>query len=155
MRNNIVAASGFFNPLHSGHIRYLRAAKALGNTLVVIVNSDAQVEIKGSRKFMDEEERMDIVSSLKFVDFALIAIDEDGTVAKTLATIKPDIFAKGGDRTIDNLPENEKIACKEHGIEIFENVGGHKISSSSSILDDFLRREMPPGRIGFDPLDGD
>jgi D-beta-D-heptose 7-phosphate kinase/D-beta-D-heptose 1-phosphate adenosyltransferase len=126
--------SGYFNPVHKGHIRYLKEAKELGGRLVVIVNNDKQVRIKGSKPFMGEQERLEIVSAIKYVDEALIAIDKDGTVIETLKFVKPDIFAKGGDRTLDNIPERE--ICEKLGIKIVEGVGGGKIQSSSELLKD-------------------
>jgi len=127
-----ICVSGYFNPVHKGHIRYLKEAKKLGDRLVVIVNNDKQVKIKGSKPFMDEHERLEIVSAIKCVDEALIAIDKDGTVVQTLKLIKPDIFAKGGDRTLENIPEKE--ICEKLGIKIVEGVGGGKIQSSSKLL---------------------
>ena len=101
----VVAVSGYFNPLHIGHVRYLQAAKRLGTKLVVIINSDAQVKLKGGNLFMNEKERADIVSALKPVNQVILAIDKDRSVCKTLELLKPDIFANGGDRTNDNIPE--------------------------------------------------
>ncbi|MDD5455018.1 MAG: adenylyltransferase/cytidyltransferase family protein [Candidatus Ratteibacteria bacterium] len=127
-----VCVSGYFNPLHKGHVRYFKAAKKLADRLIVIVNNDRQVEMKGSTPFMDEEERMEIVSAIEDVDEAVIAIDTDGTVIETLKSVKPDIFAKGGDRTLANIPEKE--ICEKLGIKIVTGVGGGKVQSSSKLL---------------------
>ncbi len=128
----VVAVSGYFNPLHIGHIRHLKEAKKLGTELVVIVNSDYQVKLKGSVPFMPEKERMEIVAALKPVDKVVLAVDQDGSVCKSLELIKPDIFAKGGDRTKDNIPEVP--VCEKLGIEMIFNVGGGKVQSSSWLI---------------------
>ncbi len=128
----VVVASGYFNPLHIGHVRYLKGAKKLGTKLVVIINTDEQVKLKGSFRFMKTEERAEIVSSLKFVDDVVISIDKDKTVCKTLELIKPDIFSKGGDSTLDNVPEKE--ICERLGIKMVIGVGGGKIQSSSWLI---------------------
>ncbi len=128
----VVAVSGYFNPLHIGHVRYLKEAKKLGTKLIVIINSDKQCKLKGSFAFMNEKERAEIVSSLKPVDEVVLSIDNDKTVCKTLESIKPDIFAKGGDRTLDNIPEKE--ICEKLGIKMVFNVGGGKVQSSSWLI---------------------
>ncbi len=135
----IVVVSGFFNPLHIGHLSYLKEAKKLGDLLVVIVNSDEQVTLKGSIPFMDENERIEIVKSLRFVDKTFLSKDKDRTVCKTLEKVrklypeKEMIFANGGDRGKKNVPE--KKTCKTLGIKMKFGVGGtKKIQSSSSLL---------------------
>ncbi len=80
----VVITSGYFNPLHVGHVRYLREAKKLGTKLIVVINSDKQCKLKRSFLFMDEKERSEIISSLKFVDEVVLSIDKDETVCKTL-----------------------------------------------------------------------
>ena len=80
----IVVISGYFNPIHSGHIDYIQSAKKLGDKLIVIVNNDKQVSLKGSVPFQDEEERKKIVSNIKGVDHAVISIDEDATVCESI-----------------------------------------------------------------------
>jgi cytidyltransferase-like protein len=135
----VVITSGYFNPLHIGHINLIREAKKLGDFLVVIVNNDEQVKIKGSTPFMPEQERIEIVKALRYADDVVLAIDEDGTVAKSLEMVAkkhPGIlfFAKGGDRNAGNIPENEKRACEEFKIEIINSVGGDKVQSSSWLL---------------------
>ena len=127
-----VCVSGYFNPLHKGHVRYLKEAKKLGDCLVVIVNNDKQVKLKGNKLFMDQKERLEIVSAIRYVDKALLSIDKDGSVIQTLKLVKPDIFAKGGDRTIDNIPE--RAICGKLGIKIVARVGRKKIQSSSKLL---------------------
>lgn len=127
----IVATSGFFDPLHIGHLEYLKKAKGLGDKLVVIVNTDKQAIIKKGFSFMGEKERFEIINSLKFVDQTIFAVDEDSTVIKTLEQIKPDIFAKGGDRNISNIPERE--ICEKLGIKMIDNLG-EKVTSSSKLI---------------------
>jgi len=136
-KETVVAASGYFNPLHLGHIMYLEAAKRLGTKLVVIVNNDKQVKLKGSFPFMNEKERAAIVADLKPVDEVVIAIDEDMTVSKTLEMIKPDIFANGGDVTEENFRERE--VCERIGCKPLFGVGGAKIQSSSRLIQNCRR----------------
>lgn len=119
-----VATSGFFNPVHIGHIRLMQEAKKLGDHLTVIVNNDVQVALKGSKVFMGEIERCQIIQALACVDEVMLSIDNDRTVCETLKLIKPDIFAKGGDSSPDNVPE--QAICK-----VVFDVGGGKIQSSS------------------------
>jgi cytidyltransferase-like protein len=123
-----ICTSGYYNPLHIGHLKLLKEASKLGDKLIVIVNNDEQVKLKGG-KFMPEDERVEIVKAIKYVDKVVLSIDKDRTVCKTLELIDPDIFAKGGDSTNDNVPELE--VCKKKGIKIVFNVGGDKIQSSS------------------------
>lgn len=127
----VVAASGYFNPLHVGHIEYLEKARALGDYLIVIVNTDKQVELKGSKKFQTEQDRLRIIQALKCVDLATLSLDHDSTQCKSLAIFQPDIFAKGGDRTAEEIPEAK--VCKEFGIKIVDGLG-EKIRSSSELL---------------------
>jgi len=133
----IIAVSGYWNPLHVGHLRMFEEAKKLGDVLVVITNSDAQVKMKGSVPFMNEKDRMEIVKALKVVDRVVLSIDKDRSVCKTLEKIQPHIFANGGDRTKENIPEVaicEKINCK-----MVFNVGGGKIQSSSWLLEKYAK----------------
>jgi rfaE bifunctional protein nucleotidyltransferase chain/domain len=129
----IVAASGYFNPLHKGHVEYLEKAKSLGDKLIVIVNSDHQRSLKGSKEFMDETERLEIVKALRCVDSVMLSIDTDSTVCESLRRIKPDIFAKGGDRFSTEIPEAK--VCQELGIKMVDGLG-NKIQSSSWLLKD-------------------
>lgn len=124
-----VCTSGYYNPVHKGHLKLFEEAKKLGDRLVVIINNDEQVKLKGSKVFMDEEERCAIIKALKPVDEVILSIDKDKTIIKTLTMIKPNIFAKGGDSTPNNVPE--KGVCEKYGIKIVYGVGGDKIQSSS------------------------
>jgi cytidyltransferase-like protein len=128
-----VAVSGYFNPLHKGHIALFREARALGDRLVVIVNNDKQVALKGAHPFMSAIERAEIVSALRDVDEAIIAVDNDQTVCKTIEMIKPHIFANGGDRrSALDIPEAE--ICRRLGICMIFEIGGKKTQSSSWLL---------------------
>lgn len=126
-----IVASGYFDPIHIGHIEYLKLAKQLGGELIVIVNNDRQAKIKKGFSFMNENERMEIVKSIKYVDDVFLSIDEDSTVCKSLEKLKPNIFAKGGDRNSSNIPELE--ICNKHDIKIVDGLG-NKIQSSSNLI---------------------
>lgn len=139
MRRKIIITSGYFNPIHKGHINLLKGAKKIGGFLVVIVNNDKQVKLKGGVPFMEEKERVGIIKSLKYVDKAFLSIDRDKTVAKSLEYIAKKYrgslyFAKGGDRNFDNIPEKEKNVCQKFNIKVINGVGGGKVQSSSWLL---------------------
>lgn len=133
----IVCASGYFNPIHKGHIAYLEAARELGDSLIVIVNNDKQVKLKGTVPFMDENERMVIVKALSCVDEVVLSIDEDLSVSQTLISIMPFIFANGGDVSYDRIRELD--VCDEYGIRIVTGVGGKKIQSSTKLLEQTIK----------------
>jgi cytidyltransferase-like protein len=128
----VVAASGYFDPLHIGHVEYLELAKKLGDKLVVIVNNDKQAILKNGSVFMPQEERMKVVAALKPVDEVVLSIDDDKSVSKTLEMIKPNIFAKGGDRFAQEIPESE--VCKKNNIKIVDGLGV-KLQASSKLRD--------------------
>jgi cytidyltransferase-like protein len=136
----LVITSGYFNPIHRGHVSYLEEAKKLGDKLFVIVNNDIQVKIKGAKEFLDENERELIVKALRVVDFTRISSSHDKTVGPDLVDIRKKfpkdklLFAKGGDRVLGNLPQSEIDACNNGNIEMVFNVGEAKVQSSSSIL---------------------
>ena len=135
-KEKVVIVSGYFDPIHVGHIEYINLAKQLGDTLVVILNNDKQAILKKGESFMDEKDRMEIVFNLENVDEVLISCDEDASVCKSLeliAQFKPMaelIFAKGGDRHFGEVPEAE--ICEELGISMVDNLG-KKIRSSSEL----------------------
>ena len=131
MSEKIVCCSGYFNPLTVGHIEYFERSKKLGDKLVVIVNNDKQAILKKGSSFMPEDERIKIVRALRIVDFAVLSIDEDRTVCKTLESVKPHVFTNGGDQFNDTIPE--KPICENLGIELVDNLG-EKIQSSSWLL---------------------
>ena len=126
----VVAISGYFDPIHVGHLEYINMAKKLGDKLVVIVNNNYQCELKKGKPFMDEKDRVIIVSNLKNVDEVFLSIDKDKTVCASLEKIKPDIFANGGDRKNYEIPES--VVCKKYDIKIIDGLGD-KIRSSSDL----------------------
>ena len=126
----IVAVSGYFDPIHVGHLEYLRLSKKLGDKLVVIVNNDHQCVLKKGKPFMDEKDRVEIVRSLKMVDEVFLSIDDDKSVCKSLEKIKPHIFANGGDRLTGEVPES--TVCKKYNIQMTDGLGD-KIRSSSDL----------------------
>ena len=125
-----VAVSGYFDPIHVGHLDYLEHAKKLGDKLVVIVNNNHQCVLKKGKPFMDELDRMRIVKSLHMVDEVFLSVDSDRSVCKSLEEIKPDIFANGGDRFESDSPES--TICSKYNIQIIDGLGD-KIRSSSSL----------------------
>lgn len=133
-----IIVSGYFNPIHKGHIEYFNHAKAIGDQLIVIVNNDHQRTLKGSKAFQDEKERVYIVSNIKCVDQVYLSIDEDLTVCATIQHIHQLLknefllaFANGGDQNNNSIPEVPM--CKELGIELLDGLG-EKIQSSSWLL---------------------
>jgi len=138
MNKKIVIVSGYFNPIHKGHLEYFIHAKPKGDLLFVIVNSDHQRALKGSKEFQKEDERLFIVRHIKEVDQAFLSIDEDRTVCKTLEMLHSQFgkthqlaFANGGDQNNDSIPEAP--ICQGLGIELIDGLGD-KIQSSSWLL---------------------
>ena len=122
-----IIVSGYFNPLHKGHLELFEKAKAAGDQLWVIVNSDLQQKLKGSKEFMLEDERLLIVSAIGIVDKALISIDKDKTQCATLDDLADKYsneyklyFANGGDQNNDSIPEVP--VCKEKGIGLWKGL---------------------------------
>lgn len=135
---NAVIVSGYFNPLHKGHLELFENARTKGTELWVIVNSDFQRELKGSKAFMDQNERLNIVRSLKVVHKAFLSIDRDSTQCQTLSAIHNFFsydyslsFANGGDQNNESIPETD--LCNELGIKLIDGLG-NKIQSSSWLL---------------------
>jgi cytidyltransferase-like protein len=127
-----VAVSGAFDPIHIGHIRYIREAAKLGDRLVVILNRDDFLLRKKGFVFTPFEDRKEIIESIKDVDEVVTSVDDDQTVCKTLELLKPDIFAKGGEwiRPKD-IPEAE--TCRLIGCKVVMNVGGGKIRADREL----------------------
>ena len=125
-----IAISGYFDPIHVGHVEYINNAKKLGDWLIVIVNNNKQCALKKGKHFMDEKDRVLIVKNIKAVDEVFLSIDDDKTVCKSLKEVNPDVFANGGDRKNYEIPES--TVCKENNIEIIDGLGD-KIRSSSDL----------------------
>ena len=125
-----IAISGYFDPIHVGHVEYINNAKKIGDWLIVIVNNNKQCALKKGKHFMDENDRVLIVKNIKAVDEVFLSIDDDKTVSKSLKTVNPDVFANGGDRKNFEIPESK--VCKENNIEIIDGLGD-KIRSSSDL----------------------
>lgn len=133
-----IIVSGYFNPVHKGHLEYFNNAKALCDELFVIVNNDYQRALKGSKEFQKEDERMIIVSNIKAVDKAILSIDQDCTVCETIRMISNEYvseyeleFANGGDQNNDTIPE--RPICEEMDVALIDELGD-KIQSSSWLL---------------------
>jgi len=138
----IVMVSGGFDPIHIGHVRYMKEAKKLGDYLVVVINNDNWFKLKGKPVFMPHKERKEIIEALGCVDEVVVTHHskktKDISVCKELKKIKPHIFANGGDRFADNIPEFK--LCKKLGIQMVFNVGhGGKVRSSSTLLKDYSK----------------
>jgi len=138
MKKKAVIVSGYFNPVHKGHLEYFNNAKDMADELFVILNNDHQRALKGSKEFQSEEERMIIVSNIKAVDKAILSVDEDRTVCVTLEKIANEYgqdydlaFANGGDQNNDTIPE--RPICEKVGIALIDGLGD-KIQSSSWLL---------------------
>ncbi len=135
-RTKTAIVSGYFDPLHVGHLEYFKLAKDLADELIVIVNNREQCLLKKGDEFMDEQDRLEIVFHLDMVDEAIIAVDEDKSVCETIRSIKRMkpfnelVFCNGGDRDASNSPEVQ--VCGELGID-FQQGLGKKIRSSSDM----------------------
>lgn len=137
MKKGIIV-SGYFNPVHKGHLEYFKLAKTHGDILIVIVNNDNQRKLKGSKEFMLESERVLIISEFRLVNKVFLSIDQDRTVKETLKKIHIEMsnnyklfFANGGDQNSNSIPE--KTTCENLNIELIDNLG-LKIQSSSWLL---------------------
>ena len=138
MKKKAIIVSGYFNPIHKGHLEYFNSAKDLADELFVIVNSDLQRGLKGSKEFQKEEERLFIVQNIKAVDKAIISVDKDRTVCESIRAIFEKYgedydlgFANGGDQNNNSIPEAP--ICKELKIQLIDGLGD-KIQSSSWLL---------------------
>ena len=138
VKKKAIIVSGYFNPIHKGHLEYFNNAKALCDELFVIVNNDHQRKLKGSKEFQKEDERMIIVSNIKAVDKAILSIDQDRTVCETIRMIASEYgveyelgFANGGDQNNDTIPE--RSICEEMNVALIDGLGD-KIQSSSWLL---------------------
>jgi D-beta-D-heptose 7-phosphate kinase/D-beta-D-heptose 1-phosphate adenosyltransferase len=139
----VVAVSGGFDPIHVGHVRLFEEARKLGDELVVILNNDNWLRKKKRHVFMPEQERREVIGALKSVDRVVLTTHpenpDDMSVCRELRELRPDIFANGGDRTHDNIPE--VAVCNEIGCRMAFNVGeGGKVQSSSWLLKKYVER---------------
>jgi cytidyltransferase-like protein len=132
-QEKIVCVSGYFDPIHIGHIEYFKKSKEIGTKLMVIVNNDDQARLKKGRPFMPCKERMQLIEELKCVDIVVESIDTDRTVCNTLSTVepKPDFFCNGGDQNNNTIPEGP--VCEARNIELRDGFG-EKIQSSSWLI---------------------
>jgi|TARA_B100001758_G_C18354614_1_gene581934 cytidyltransferase-like protein len=138
MKFNAIIVSGYFNPLHKGHLEYFKKAKSLGKKLFVIVNNDNQRKLKGSKEFMLEDERLLIINELKITDKVFLSIDNDRSVSSTIERIHSKyslkynlFFVNGGDQSNNNIPEAK--TCLNLDIKLIDGLG-NKIQSSSWLL---------------------
>ena len=136
-RHVAVVVSGYFDPIHVGHLEMMKLAKQLGDELVVIVNNDKQAKLKKKKSFMSEDDRLKIVKAIRYTDAAFISVDEDKTVCGSLEKVRRNykdyniIFANGGDRHSGEIPESK--VCKKCDIQMIDGLGD-KIRSSSKIM---------------------
>lgn len=142
-RPTLVIVSGYFSPLHCGHLDYIEAGAAAGDKLAVIVNNNTQQVLKKGKVILDEQDRLRIVQALRVVDDAMIAIDGDGAVSETIeryAKAHPDhriIFGNGGDRVSDAVVPEADV-CERYGIEMVFDLGGNTKRDSSTRINQAL-----------------
>jgi cytidyltransferase-like protein len=139
----VVIVSGFFNPLHGGHLDMIEAAARMGDKLVVIVNNDAAQILKKDKIILPEHNRLRLIKALRDVDEAVLAVDNDLTIVKTLGQVAERyrgnelIFANGGDRDSEKaVPETD--VCHQYGIEMIFGVGGNNKADSSTRINQAL-----------------
>jgi D-beta-D-heptose 7-phosphate kinase/D-beta-D-heptose 1-phosphate adenosyltransferase len=149
-QKKVVMVSGGFDPVHIGHVRLFNEAKKLGDELVVVLNNDNWFGIKGRHLFMPEQERKEIIEAFESVDRVVLSkhkpskkvfdrTAKEYSICREIEELKPDIFANGGDRFADDIPEFK--VCKRLGIEMVFNVGkGGKVRSSSDLLKEYLEK---------------
>lgn len=136
-RHVAVVVSGYFDPIHVGHLEMMKLAKQLGDELVVIVNNDKQAKLKKKKSYMSEDDRLKIVRAIRYTDTAFISLDDDKTVCGSLQKVRREyrdyhiIFANGGDRNSGEIPESK--VCKKCNIQMMDGLGD-KIRSSSKIV---------------------
>jgi len=135
MKGVTVAVAGGFDPYHKGHRSHLFEAKLLGDYLIVIVATDEQLVMKKGWRLLPLEDRIAQVQDLWFVDEVVVNIDKENMCADTLALVKPNIFAKGGDRVPGNMPQKEIDVCNKLDIKIVYGVGDLLGSSTNYVMD--------------------
>lgn len=135
--SKIVAVAGHFNPLHPGHINMINEARSYGDKLIVIVANDEQAQNKRPTVFMSERDRVEVMNSIKGVDGVILSIDKDANVCDTLRLLRPQVFCSGcSEEHADAVVE--KLVCEELEILTIYNVGGGKVNSSSTLLNDYV-----------------
>lgn len=143
----IVILSGFFNPLHGGHLDMIEEAAQIADKLIVIVNNDIQQKIKKGKIILDELNRLRLISALKYVDDAVLAIDQEPPVSETIRVIAREhpndeiIFANGGDRSSPKVVP-ETVVCQEFGIKMIYGVGGAQKTDSSTRINQATGHEV-------------
>ena len=150
MAKIVVAVCGSFDPFRIGHLEHIKRAKQLGDWLIVMINPDADlVRKRGNPDLVCQPigERYEILKAIKYVDQVVIGIDNDGTMAKTILMIKPDILAKGGDRTSQTMPKSEIDVCEQIGCKIVYGIGD-TLSSSTNLI---KRLHEYTGQIQHEP----
>ncbi len=139
-KKKVVMISGYFNPIHQGHLDLIEEARKFGDWLVALVNNDKQVALKGGCPFQDEHTRLRLVGSLKGVDEARLTIDTDDSVAESLRVLRPQYFYNGGDRTGMNVNKKELAACTDVGCTmVFGGLNSPKVAASSSLIKNAVR----------------
>ena len=143
-QKKIVMISGGFDPIHIGHVRYIKEAKKLGDSLVIVLNNDNWLRMKKGKEFMGEIERKEILEAIAGVDKVIISghvkNTKDKSVCEEIKKINPHIFANGGDRKPDGDPVPEVAVCEELGIKMVYNVGhGGKVRSSSELVKNYSK----------------
>lgn len=137
-KGKVVAVSGYFDPPTPTHLVYFQAARKLGDLLVVLLNNDDQLLMKRKGTKLEGRirypliDRALILDELRTVDFVVVSIDTSRGISETLRVVKPHIFAKGGDRNLANLPEEEIRVCQEVNCQIVCGVGGGRNEKSHS-----------------------
>lgn len=155
--STIACVSMFADPIHVGHLELLERSKQMADKLYVIVNNDKQACLKKGSSFMKDSERLAIVRSIKYVDAAILSVDDDETVAKTIEIVCPTYFCNGGDVTNESLPLAEKEACDRCGTKLVDGLG-KKIQSSRNLTGLYPLKEQkesrrsPSKRIGSPSL---
>lgn len=141
-KKGTVVVGGGFDPIHIGHIRHFKAAKELGANLVVVLNNDNWLMNKKGYVFMLQEDRVEIIKAIRYVDDVVLTGhkvgDRDSSICNELKTIMPEVYANGGDRVAGNTPEAK--LCEELGIRMVFGVGGGKVQSSSWLVDEVVKK---------------
>jgi len=142
----IAIVSGYFNPFHLGHLNMIKDAKSFSDKVIVIANNDIQQVLKKGKIIMNENERAEIVSAIKYVDEVIVSVDKDGTVKETLKLLGEKhsenklVFCNGGDRnSVKEIPEGE--VCDKYNIEMKFGVGGDFKQNSSSNINQLNDKE--------------